>query len=451
MPKIVIIGAGSVMFTRQTLSSLFSFPSLRKARIVLEDLNPEVLDRARKLITAMVEQNGLKAIVSATTDQREALKDADFVICAIQVGGLDAWRLEMDIPRKYGVIQEVGDTLGPGGIFRALRHIPPLLSILRDMEELCPHALLINKANPLAPLVWAARKASPITSIGLCYGVTYTVAQLAGYLGLGPWVEHPYTPEAWGKLMYSFVPEGVEFTYGGVNHMAWILSFKYKGRDMSEEIRALPDNPGVFAADGVRCEILRHFGLWSTENHWHFTDYVPYFRKNEETINRFLPRRWNLLALEREVHAAGKGEIETQLAGEKPIEVRRNVLNAPQIINALVSGETARVNINLPNNGLVSNLPAGCMVEVPVYVDGTGLHPVAVGGLPSQCAALCQSNVNVQGLIVEAALEHRPEAAMYALSLDPVTSAVCTLDQIRDMFDELRAAERRWLGDWMRM
>ena len=291
MPKIVIIGAGSVMFTRQLLSAIFSYPSLSGARIVLEDVDQQVLARTLQLVQLMISQNGLRATVSATTNQKEALRDANFVIFAIQVGGLAAWQLDMDIPRKYGVIQEVGDTLGPGGIFRALRHIPPMLSVLDDMEEVCPDALFINKANPLAPMVWAARNHSPIESIGLCYGITYTAAQLAGYLGIGPWVEHPYTHENWRNLMYSPVPEGVEFTYGGINHMAWILQFRYQGRNMYPEIRELPNNPGVMSADGVRCEILKHFGYWSTENHWHFTDYVPYFRKNEETINRFLPRR----------------------------------------------------------------------------------------------------------------------------------------------------------------
>ena len=325
-----------------------------------------------------------------------------------------------------------------------------MLSVLEDMEEVCPDALFINKANPLAPLVWAARKHSPIESIGLCYGITYTAAQLAGYLGIGPWVEHPYTHENWRNLMYSPVPEGVEFTYGGINHMAWILQFRYQGRDMYPEIRELPNNPGVMSADGVRCEILKHFGYWSTENHWHFTDYVPYFRKNEETINRFLPRRWNLLELEKQVHRAGKTEIDRQLGGQAPVEVRRNVLNAPAIINAMVSGKTLRVNINLPNDGLIGNLAEDCIVEVPTIVDGTGLHPVAVGNLPTQCAALCQSNIAVQRLIVEAALERRPEAALYALSLDPVTSSVCTLDAIREMFEELRTAQAPWLAQWMK-
>ena len=449
MPRIVIIGAGSVMFTRQLLSSIFSYPGLRGATIILEDVDHQVLARTLKLVKMMIAQNGLEATVVATVNQKEALRGADFVICALQVGGLAAWQLDMDIPCKYGIIQEVGDTLGPGGIFRALRHIPAMLTILEDMEEVCPRALFINKANPLAPLVWAAGKASTIRSIGLCYGMTYTVSQLAGYLGIGPWVEHPYTPADWQKLMYSPVPKEVEFSFGGINHMAWILEFRFRGIDMYQDIRMLPDNKRVFAADGVRCEILRHFGYWSTENHWHFTDYVPYFRKNEETIRRFLPRRWNLLDLEKEVHEAGRLEIEKQLSGEMPVTVQPNVLNVPAIINAMVTGECVRVNVNIANDGLIGNLPIDCIVEVPAYVDRIGVHPVAVGNLPTQCAALCRTNIEVQRLVVEAVLDRRPEAALYALSLDPVTATVCTLDAIREMFSELCRAQKAWLPDWL--
>lgn len=448
MPKIVIIGAGSVMFTRQLVSAILANSCLHDAEIVLEDVDAAILERTLRLVQLMVDQAALPARVSATTSQRKALKNADFVISTIQVGGLEAWHLDMDIPKKYGVIQEVGDTLGPGGIFRALRHIPPLLSIARDMAEVCPNALLINKANPLAPLVWAI-KDTGIRTVGLCYGVTYTVAQLAGYLGIGPWIEHPYSPEHWAKLMYSPVPEDVEFDFAGINHMAWILSFRYRGRDMYESIRTLPSNEKVVSVDGVRCEILRHFGFWSTENHWHFTDYVPYFRKNEETINHFLPRRWNLLNLERQVHTVNTAEIEDQLKGNLPVVIQPNVLVAPQIIAAMSGGPITRVNVNLGNTGLVANLPAECVVEVPAYVDGNGIHPCAMGNIPRQCAALCRSNIDVQGLVVEAVVHKRPDAALHALSLDPVTASVCTLEQIREMFDEMRLAESRWLGEWM--
>ncbi|MGD9211638.1 MAG: hypothetical protein PVI90_12710, partial [Desulfobacteraceae bacterium] len=198
MNKVTIIGAGSTMFTRQILSSLYCYPELAELHVTLEDLDAKFLERTLALTYKMLEQEGLDPrLVSATTDQRKALKNANFVINCVQVGGIDPWKLDMEIPRKYGVIQEVGDTLGPGGVMRALRHIPPLLSVLDDMEQVCPNAILMNYANPLAPLTWAARDYSNIPTIGLCYGLTYTVAQLAGYLGLGPWVDHPHTPEQW--------------------------------------------------------------------------------------------------------------------------------------------------------------------------------------------------------------------------------------------------------------
>lgn len=445
MPKLTIIGAGSVSFTRQILSAALSYPALRDLHIALEDVNPEALETTRKVVGLMIGQGGLPATVSVHTDQREALAGADFVICAVQVGGLEAWRLDRDIPRKYGVDQEVGDTLGPGGIFRGLRHIPVLISLLRDMEEVCPNGLLMNYANPLAPLVWAADRVSDVPCVGLCYGVAYTVAQLAGYLGVGVWIDHPYTNELWDALLHASVPEGVEFTFGGINHLCWILEFRHKGRDMYPEIRKIPDEPAVYESDGVRCEMLRAFGLWCTENHWHMTDYVPYFRKNPEMIDRFLPRRWNLMDLVDERVVLTERKTREILDGKRSLELRRNMLNAPKIMNAMVSGEPVRINGNVPNHGLVDNLPVECAVEVPVTVDGAGLHPHPVGSLPAQCAALCRTNTNVQELLVNGALARDREAVKHACMLDPVTAAVCTLDQIAAMTDELFEAQARWL------
>lgn len=440
MAKLTIIGAGSVMFTRQILSSVFSFPALSGLEVVLEDLNPQALKTTQRLINMMVEQAGVPARISVETDQKKALAGADFVICAVQVGGLEAWRIDRDIPKKYGVDQEVGDTLGPGGVFRGLRHIPVLLSILRDMEEVCPNALLMNYANPLAPLVWAARKVSNIRTVGLCYGVTYTVAQLAGYLQIAPWVEHPHTPELWDDLLYVSIPDDLIVQYGGVNHLCWILDVQFQGRDMREHIARLAEDPKVYEADGVRCEMLKAFGYWCTENHWHMTDYVPYFRKNPDMINRFLPRRWRLMDLVEEVRIKNDREVNQLLAGESHICVRQNALNAPKIMNAMLSGAPARINGNIPNTGLIDNLPGDCVVEVPVIVDGQGLHPQPVGALPPQCAALCRTNINVQELLVHGALTGERDAIKHALMLDPLTAAVCTLDQISAMTDEMFTA-----------
>ncbi|XOO18325.1 alpha-glucosidase/alpha-galactosidase [Edwardsiella ictaluri] len=449
MSKITLIGAGSIMFSRQIISALLSSPVLAGSEIILMDLDEQVLARSQRLIGMMVAQSGVPVTVRHTTDRRSALRGADFVINAIQVGGLAPWRLDMEIPARYGVIQEVGDTLGPGGIFRALRHIPPMLDILRDMEDLCPQALFINYANPLAPLTWAAKEASGVRSIGLCYGVRYTVAQLVGYLGLGPWVDHPSTPQRWQRLMYHEVPADIAYEFAGINHMTWITALSRHGEDLLPRVRALADDARTRQADGVRCEVLRFFGLWCTENHWHCSDYLPYFRKNPQMIDRFLPQRWNLLALEEQVHAAGQAEIDAQLAGERPFVIAPNMLNAPKLISAQLSGERIRINGNMANRQpqglLVENLPAECVVEVPVWVDGDGLHPQTMGRLPTQCASLCKSNIAVQELVVQAALTGDLDAARYALSLDPLTAAVCTLDQIQSMFNALFAAQRQWL------
>ncbi len=448
MPKLTIIGAGSVSFTRQILSAALSYPALQDMHIALQDINSKTLDTTRRVIELMIAQSGLPATVSVHTNQYQALVGADFVICTVQVGGLEAWRIDRDVPKKYGVDQEVGDTLGPGGIFRGLRHIPVLVSILRDMEEVCPNALLMNYVNPLAPLVWAADRVSKVTCIGLCYGVAYTVTQLAGYLGVGPWIEHPYTNELWDALLYASVPEDLEFSFGGINHLCWILNFKYRGKDLYPEIRSLPSVPTVYESDGVRCEMLKAFGWWCTENHWHMTDYVPYFRKNSETIDRFLPRRWNLMDLVNERALLTEQKTCEILEGKLPLPLRRNMLNAPRIMNAVTSGEPVRISGNLPNRGLIDNLPADCTVEVPITVDDNGLHPQAVGVLPAQCAALCRTNINVQELLVNGALSGDREAVKHACMLDPVTSAVCTLDQISAMTEELFEAQLHWLPDF---
>lgn len=452
MKKLTIIGAGSIMFTRQLLSALFACKELPPLAIVLEDLDPVKLKEAYQLIGLMVEQAGVPVTLSMTTEQRAALVGADFVISAIQVGGLEPWRLDMDIPKKYGVDQEVGDTLGPGGIFRALRQIPPTLSVARDMEAVCPDALLMNYANPLAPITWAVNKATDIRCIGLCYGVRYTTAQLAGYLGLGPWVEHPHTPQAWQELMYHDVPEGLEYSFAGINHMTWLLDVRYQGRNLYPAIRALANNDRVYDSDGVRCEVLKMFDYWCTENHWHMSDYVPWFRKNEETIRRFLPQRWNLLALEEKVHAHARVEITQQLAGRQAFRIERNMLNAPKLIEAMLTGQRTRINANLPNQSdlglLITNLPAEAVVEVPVYVDGQGLDPVPMGALPTACAALNRTNINVQQLVVEAALTGQLSSARQALAMDPVTATACTLDQCHKLFAELLEAQKPWLSRW---
>jgi len=448
MTKVAIIGAGSTMFARQLLSAIFSYPELRDIHIMLEDLNEQEVQRTYDLAARMIEQEEIPARLERTTNQREAVKDADFVISTIQVGGDDPWIFDREIPRKYGINQAAGDTLGPGGVFRGLRHIPATTSILRDMEELSPDGLFINYANPMAAVTWGANEASTVKTVGLCYGVPFTITQLAGYLGFGKWLEHPWKAELWDIGLGYPVPDDVSYTYGGINHMTWILSYERDGEDLYPKIRELHNDPKVYEADGVRCEIMKHFGYWCTENHWHFSDYVPYFRKNEEMIDRFIPRRWNLIENEREKKRLDSISIENQIKGKEKVEIRPNMFNAPKIMHAMVSGEITMINGNVKNNGLIPNLPERCIVEVPIFVDRNGLHPTPVGELPPQCAALNRTNINVQELIVEAALNADRDAAKQAIMLDPLSSAICTLDQISDLFNELFEAERKWLVEF---
>ncbi len=445
MPKLTILGAGSAMLTKRLLSAAFSQPALCDLEIVLEDVDEKALGAMRRLVARMEMQEGVSPRISMEMNQKRALAGADFVICAVRVGGSEARSLDRDIPGKYGVNQEIGDTLGPGGVFRGLRHIPVIVDILRDMEEVCPDALLMNYAQPLGPMVWAADRVSDATCVGLGLGVACTVLQLAGYLGLGPWIDYPYTPELFDALLHTDIPGDVDVVYGGIHQLCWILSFYYKGRDMSGEIARLPLDAGTYEADGVRCEMLKAFGYWCTENRWRMTDCVPYFSRNEVEINRFLPIRWRFKELEEGVRARDELEIAAQIRGEIPVAVRPNVLNAPKIMNAVVSGDPVRVSGNLPNRGLIDNLPEACVVETSMMVDGDGLQPEAVGVLPTQCAALCRTNINVQELVVEGALTGDREAVKHACMLDPLTASVCTLDQISDMVDELFAAEAAWL------
>ena len=371
MKKITIIGAGSIMFTRQILSSLLAYKTLPALELVLEDVNETVLDKTFQLAGMMVDQSGHNIIVKKTLDQKEALSGASFVINAICVGGVEAWHMDVDIPKKYGVDQEVGDTLGPGGIFRALRQIPQVIAIAKDMEEVCPDALLLNYTNPLAPVTWAVSKATSIKCLGLCYGVSYTIAQLAGYLDLGPWIDHPSSGEKWGQLLGSEIPEGIECRYAGINHMTWLLDFKYKGEDMYPAIRTLANDPKIYDNDRPRFEMLKTFGYWCTENHWHMTDYVPYFRKTPEMIDHYLPERWNLLPLMKQLQQENSAEIESQLAGKQDITIERNMLNAPKIIHSMLTDTPVTLNATLANSWndselLITNLPADCVVETAV-------------------------------------------------------------------------------------
>lgn len=446
MSKIVIIGAGSVVFAQKLITDIITFPSLRNSTLALVDIDEERLELITKLTERLKEQENLPLTVEATKDRRKVLKGAQYVINMIQVGRLEAYRLDVEIPRKYGIDQTVGDTLGPGGVFRALRTIPVLLEICQDMEELCPDALLINYTNPMAMLCWAMNKTTRVRNVGLCHSVQGTARTLAEYIGVQVEEVLRYEDEE-QEFFYKPMPEGIDYWVAGINHQAWFLQFRYKGEDAYPLLWKAMENSEIYNRDIVRFEIMRHFGYFVTESSHHMSEYVPYFRKNPHLVARYIPERWDYYEICRAGLAPYMEKIRRQIQGEEPIEIRRSLEYGAYIINAMETGEVVRINGNVANTGLITNLPEGCCVEVPCFVDRLGIHPCFVGELPPQLAAINRTNINVQELAVEGVLQQKRRYIYEAIALDPLTAAVLSLDEIKKMVDEMFEAEREYLPE----
>jgi len=425
MATIALIGAGSVVWARRLMMDILSFPELSESTLSLMDVDPVRLETSRKTVERLVAQVGAKATVAATLDRRQAVRGADYVIFAVQVGMHEATLLDFEIPRKYGLRQTIADTLGVGGIFRGLRTTPVLLGLLRDMEEVCPEAILLNYVNPMSILCLAAARASSIQTVGLCHSVQGTARQLARYMD---------------------VPlEELGYKVAGINHMAWFLELTHRRRDAYPRLWEVGADPAIDARDRVRFEMMRRLGYFVTESSEHMAEYVPYFIKRDELIRAFdIPideyvRRsaQNLQTFE---------ETRREVESGEPIEMRRSHEYAAFIIKAMESNQDWSFNGNVPNSvdrrtpALISNLPADSVVEVPCLVNGAGVQPVHVGDLPAQLAGLNRSHVSVHQLAVEAALTGNRDALYQAVMLDPHTASVLSLDEIWAMTDELIAA-----------
>lgn len=429
MAKIAMIGAGSIVFCKTLLNDLMATPALRGSTFALVNRTAPKLERMAAFARQMVRDNGLDAKITATLDRREALEGADYVINMIQVGGLAAAEADYEIPRRYGVDQCVGDTLAPGGVFRALRTIPVVLEIARDMEQLCPRALLLNYANPMAMVCWALGEQTRLRFLGLCHGVQTTLDLISRYVG---------------------VPKGeIDYLCAGINHMAWFLKLEQQGRDLYPILRERVERPEYYKAEKVRCEVMRQLGYFMTESTGHLSEYLPWFRSSTRALETYCDEpefggesgaalRWARLI-------ARKFPVPDPFLMDTPTLQARSVEYCSYIIEAMETDRVFRLNGNVRNTGLISNLPDGCCVEVPVFVDRNGPHPTAVGALPPLCAAANRSNVQVQELAVQAALTGDPELAFGACAFDPLTSAVATLAEIRAMTAEMLEAEREWL------
>ena len=439
MSKVTFIGAGSIVFTRNLCSDILLTPALQDCTISLMDIDPVRLERSRRLVQAIIDRRGLKACVEATTDRREAVKDARFVITTFQQGGLDAYTLDIDIPRKYGVEQCVGDTLGPGGVFRGLRTIPVLLDLCDDMDELAPDALLLNYVNPMAINCWAVADGSGRPHVGLCHSVQGTSEMLAR------WINVPY--------------DEVSFLCAGINHQAFFLEFHRGTQDLNPLIREALERPEVMDEEPVRGDMMKNLGYFVTESSGHASEYVPYYRKTASMVTDELAPRFKnqadfwfdfartggyLRNCQAQVGLAEQ-EFRELIDGTKDLPSQRTHEYGSYILEAVETNRPARINGNVPNDDLITNLPGGCCVEVPCLVDANGVQGVVVGNLPTQLAALNRTNINVQELTVEASLVGDKDAVHYAIMADPLTSAGGTLPQIHAMVDELFEAQARWL------
>lgn len=430
MPKIAIIGAGSIIFATTLINDMLGTECLQDSTFALMGPTKWKLEKVENWAKNVIKKNNLRAKVYSTTDRRDALKDADYVLVPLQIGGMEAYKLDYEIPLKYGVDQCLGQCVGPGGVFRGARSIPVLSSIMEDMEELCPDALFMNYVNPMAINSIGMGKSSKIKFVGLCHGVQTTLDLIAGYTNCHK--------------------SEIDFICAGINHMAWFLKIEKDGKDLYPLLKENCEKPEYYINDKVRCETMRHFGYFMTESTGHLSEYLPWFRKNQKALDLYCDqpafggesgayyKYCDMIAKK-----FAKGDF-MRLASDG-LEPRSKDY-CSYIIEAMETGELFTLNGNIMNTeGYIANLPRDCCVEVPIFVDANGLHPTFVGNLPTQLAALNMLNINVQLMASEAAMEGDPEKLMMAVAFDPLTSAVCTLQETRDMTIELLESQRKWL------
>lgn len=431
--KIALIGAGSIVFCKTLLNDMLSTPSLDGFEFALMSPTFTKIEKMKDYAQKIAAKNNLKSTIYATTDRRDALKDAKYVILMFQIGGNDAYKFDYEIPLKYGVDQCIGDSLGPGGIFRFLRSAPVLEDIGNDINELCSDAYVLNYVNPMGAVCTYIGRAIGFGKneryIGLCHGVQTTMDLIAGYTDVKK--------------------EEIDFTAAGINHMAWFLKLEHKGKDLYPILKANMEKPEYYLNEKVRGEVMRQCGYFMTESTGHLSEYLPWFRKNQLALDLYCDQpdfggasgayyKFSVKVQEK----FSKIDILGIESGE--LELRSNEY-CSYIIEALETNVPFKLNGNILNKGYITNLPQTACVEVPVFVDRQGLHPVRIGDLPPQLAAMNQSNISVQNLAVEAYLQKDPEFAFWACAMDPLTSAVLTLKQIRDMTAEMFEAEKEWL------
>ena len=425
-----MVGAGSAVFARQIITDILAVDGLDRGVFALVDIDPVRLDLARRIAERLVEIAGKEWTVEASTERLDVLKGTDYVVNSIEVAGLQNVRHDYDIPKKYGVDQCIGDTIGPGGIFKALRTGPAWLEIVADVERLAPGAVILNYTNPMSILTLAASRSAGLPVVGLCHSVQGTSRLLAEFLDV------PY--------------EELDWRCAGINHNAWFTTLERHGRDLYPVLRERAAQPEIYERDPVRFDVMLHLGAFVTESSGHFSEYVPYYRKRQDLLKKytrpgylgesgFYANNWP------DWRKANDERIHAMLRGETEIPLERSHEYASYIIEAMEHGRPTSIHGNVSNGGSIENLPDGC-VEVECTVGPDGIRPVKFGSLPEQLAALNRSHMAVHELVVQALLERDRTKAMYALMLDPLTAAVCSPEEIERMFNEMWEAERASLG-----
>ncbi len=420
--KVTFVGAGSIEFTRNVVTDLCAYPEFRgELHLALYDISAERLAFAERLARRIAAQSGAGATVSATLERREALDGARYVINEVQVGGYGATRADFDIPARYGVRQTIGDTLGIGGIFRGLRTIPVTTALARDMHDVCPDATLLSYSNPMAMLPWSVYEGTPLRRVyGLCHSVRDTQAFLTRLVGADP--------------------DRVRFLTAGFNHQAFVLRFEQDGQSLYPRLAEVIDGSPELQRR-VRVEIYRRFGYFPTESSEHSAEYVPWFMRHDDQIERFRIFVGDYLARSEE-NLRELESLQKALASDEPLDTDPTHELASLFIHSLETGTERELHVNIRNGGLITSLPDDCCVEVPCVVGAGGARPVPVGALPPQLAALNRTFLNVVELTVRAALEESRDHVYQAALLDPNTAATLTTAQTVAMCDELFAAHR---------
>lgn len=429
MSKVAIIGAGSLVFTKQFLNDMFGTPCMEGSTYYLMGPTMWKLEKMKVYADQIIEKNGIDATIVCTTDRREALRGADFVVTVFYIGGNRAFGYDVEIPQKYGIKQCIGDSMGPGGFFSLFRQVPVMLEIGKEMDELCPNAYVLNYVNPMGAMCTAISRGTNMKAVGLCHGVQTTMDLISAYTG---------------------VPKDeIDYVNAGINHMDWFLKLEHNGKDLYPILKENMEKPEYYKNEKVRGEVMRQCGYFMTESSGHLSEYLPWFRKNEKALNTYCDE--HMFGGETGAYLKFKRMIQEKFKATDVLSIESGELEprskeyCSYIMEAIITGKPFKFSGNVPNHGFITNLPSNATVEVPVFADKEGFHPTYIGDLPKQCAAMNMSNITAQDLAADAAIKGDIELAFWAIAMDPLTSAVCTLKEIRDMVNEMFLAEKEWL------